>query len=70
MIHANDLVVTPGHGALPSRARVRSIIQTPLSVGASAVISGIAGVGHIILGVSLVMVLLKVKAAACASEAR
>ena len=46
------------------------VLQTPLSSGANAAISGIAGVGHIILGVSLVMVLLKVKAAACASEPR
>ncbi len=46
------------------------VLQTPLSSGANAAISGIAGVGHIILGVSLVMVLLKVKASACASEDR
>ena len=46
------------------------VLQTPLPSGANAAISGIAGVGHIVLGVSLVMVLLKVKASACASEAR
>lgn len=43
---------------------VRGMLQvlgTPLPSGADAAISGIAGIGHIILGVSLVMVLLKVR---------
>lgn len=40
------------------------VLALPLSAGASAAISGIAGIGHIILGVSLVMVLLKVRSAA------
>ena len=46
---------------------VRGMLQvlgTPLPSGADAAISGIAGIGHIILGVSLVMVLLKVRKAA------
>lgn len=45
---------------------VRGVLQvlgTPFSTGANAAISGIAGIGHIILGVSLVMVLFKIKAA-------
>lgn len=46
---------------------VRGVIQvlgTELSAGATAAISGIAGVGHIVLGVSLVMLLLRVRRAA------
>lgn len=39
------------------------VLALPLSAGAGAAISGIAGIGHIILGVSLVMVLLKVRSA-------
>lgn len=39
------------------------VLALPLSAGARAAISGIAGIGHIILGVSLVMVLLKVRSA-------
>lgn len=45
---------------------VRGVLQvlgTPLSTGLDAAVSGIAGVGHIILGVSLVMILFKIKAA-------
>ena len=45
---------------------VRGVLQvlgTPLSSGANAAISGIAGIGHIILGVSLVMILFKIKSA-------
>ena len=45
---------------------VRGVLQvlgSPLSSGANAAISGIAGIGHIILGVSLVMVLFKIKSA-------
>ena len=44
---------------------VRGVVQvlgTELSKGANAAISGIAGIGHIVLGVSLVMVLLQLKA--------
>lgn len=44
------------------------VLAVPLSAGADAAISGIAGLGHIILGVSLVMVLFKVRDAACAGE--
>lgn len=38
-------------------------LETSLSTGLNAAISGIAGVGHIILGVSLVFVLIQIKKA-------
>ena len=41
---------------------VRGVLQvlgTPLSSGMTAAISGVAGIGHILLGVSLVLVLLQ-----------
>ena len=47
---------------------VTQVLAVQLSSGADAAISGIAGLGHIILGVSLVMVLFKVRDAACAGE--
>ena len=47
---------------------VTQVLAVPLSAGTDAAISGIAGLGHIILGVSLVMVLFKVRDAACAGE--
>lgn len=43
---------------------VRGVVQvlgTTLSAGTNAAISGIAGTGHILLGVSLVLLLLQVK---------
>lgn len=43
---------------------VRGILQvlgTALSSGMTAAISGIAGIGHILLGISLVMLLLQIK---------
>ena len=43
---------------------VRGVTQVPgtaLSSGMSAAISGIAGIGHILLGVSLVLVLVQIK---------
>ena len=46
---------------------VRGILQvcdTPLSSGASAAISGIAGIGHILLGAGIVLLLLSLKKAA------
>ena len=42
---------------------VFQVLGTALPNGADAAISGIAGLGHIILGVSLVLVLFKVKKA-------
>ncbi len=46
---------------------VRGIIQTlevSLSSGANAALSGFAGIGHILLGVSIILLLLRIKAAA------
>ena len=40
---------------------VTQVLGTPLSSGMSAAISGVAGIGHILLGVSLVMLLLQIK---------
>ena len=43
---------------------VRGVIQvlgTSLSYGMSAAISGVAGIGHILLGISLVLVLVQIK---------
>ena len=42
---------------------VLQVLATPLSSGANAAVAGIAGLGHIILGVSLVMVVLKIRSA-------
>ena len=40
---------------------VTQVLGTELSSGASAAISGIAGIGHILLGVSLVLVLVQIR---------
>lgn len=40
---------------------VTQVMGTALSSGMSAAISGIAGIGHILLGVSLVLVLVQIK---------
>lgn len=40
---------------------ITQVLALNLSKGASAAISGMAGVGHILLGVSLVLVLLEIK---------
>ena len=45
---------------------VTQVLGTPLSSGASAAISGMAGIGHILLGVSLVLLLVQVKRKVCA----
>lgn len=42
---------------------VTQVLGTPLSSGMDAAIAGIAGIGHIILGVSLLLLLLQVKRA-------
>lgn len=41
---------------------ITQVLGTPLSTGVSAAISGVAGIGYILLGVSLVLLLLQVKA--------
>ena len=46
---------------------VRGVIQVldlPLSVGASAAISGIAGIGHILTGIGIILLLITLKKAA------
>lgn len=45
---------------------VLQVLGTPLSAGATAAISGVAGIGHILLGVSLVLVLLQLRRAVAA----
>ncbi len=40
---------------------VAQVLGTPLSTALSAAISGVAGIGHILLGVSLVLLLLQIK---------
>lgn len=47
---------------------VTQVLDIALTRGASAAISGIAGLGHIALGVSIVLILLGVKRAAAAAE--
>ena len=50
---------------------VRGVVQvlgTPLSSGADAAISGIAGIGHILMSVSIVMLFLALKAMAKTEE--
>lgn len=42
------------------------VLALPLSSGMDAAISGMAGIGHILLGVSLVLLLLQIKRAAAA----
>lgn len=40
---------------------VTQVLQLPLSSGVSAALSGMAGIGHILLGISLVLVLLQIR---------
>ena len=40
---------------------VTQVLGTPLSSGMNAAISGIAGIGHILLGISLTLLLLQIK---------
>ena len=40
---------------------VTQVVGSPLSPGMDAVISGLAGIGHILLGISLVLLLLQIK---------
>ena len=43
---------------------VTQVLALPLSSGMDAAISGVAGIGHILLGVSTILLLLQIKAAA------
>lgn len=50
---------------------VRGVVQvlgTPLSAGMSAAISGMAGIGHSLLGVSLVLLLLQIRRRVLAAQ--
>lgn len=49
---------------------VVEVLGTELTTGMDAAISGVAGIGHILLGVSLVMLLLRVKRRVFASETK
>lgn len=52
---------------------VRGVVQvlgTTLSAGMNAAISGMAGIGHVLLGVSLVLLLLQIKRSVSAMEKR
>lgn len=40
---------------------ITQVLDTPLSSGMNAAISGVAGIGHILLGVSLVLLLLQIR---------
>lgn len=45
------------------------VLETELSSGMNAAISGMAGIGHILLGVSLILLLIQVKRCVIASQA-
>ena len=47
---------------------VAQVLETPLSSGMDAAISGIAGIGHILMGVSLVLLLLQVRRSIAADQ--
>ena len=47
---------------------VTQVLGTTLSSGLTAAISGIAGIGHILLGISLVLVLLQIKGSVAAAK--
>lgn len=47
---------------------VTQVLGTSLSSGMTAAISGMAGIGHIILGVSLVVLLVKIRRSVAAAE--
>ena len=47
---------------------VTQVLEAPLSSGMSAAISGVAGIGHILLGISLVLLLLQVRRSVSAAR--
>lgn len=47
---------------------VTQVLGTSLSSGMTAAISGMAGIGHIVLGVSLVMLLVQIRRSVAAAE--
>lgn len=48
---------------------ITQVLGTSLSSGMSAAISGVAGIGHILLGVSLVLLLVQIKRSVSAAKA-
>lgn len=44
---------------------ITQVLELQLSSGVDASISGLAGIGHILLGISIVMLLLQIKKAVC-----
>lgn len=48
---------------------VTQVLGTELTSGMSAAISGVAGIGHIVLGVSLVLLLVQIKRSVSAGKA-
>lgn len=55
-------------GAMLVARGVVQVLGTPLSHGMDAAISGIAGLGHIVLGVSLVLLLVQVRSAVASAR--
>ncbi len=49
---------------------VVQVLRAPLSSGMDASISGMAGIGHILLGVSLVLLLLQIRRSVSAAQER
>lgn len=49
------------HGAALLARGITQVLAMPLSRGADAAISGIAGIGHLLLGISLVLLLLAIR---------
>lgn len=49
---------------------ILQVLNTPLSSSIDAAISGMAGIGHILLGVSLILLLLRVKHSISKTEVR
>lgn len=47
---------------------VTQVLAPAISSGMSATISGVAGIGHILLGVSMVMLLVQIKSSVSASQ--
>lgn len=47
---------------------ITQVLDTPLSSGMNAAISGVAGIGHILLGVSLVLLLLQIRKRVAVSQ--
>lgn len=47
---------------------ITQVLGTPLSSGMSAAVSGMSGIGHILLGVSLVLLLLQIRKRVAAAQ--